>query len=200
MLKQPVNHVLIQHYRSGADFISEHSDKTIDVVPGSKIVNVSIGAQRVMTLRTKKDVLGGVPHPDADDAGSVMGKRLVQRIPLPHNSMFVMGLETNAKWMHGVHTDKRVPTVKNAAELFNNQERISLTFRQIGTFLTADQTHIYGQGASGKTKETARPVVLGGREASRLIEAFGNENHQSEFDWQANYGAGFDVLHFTPRK
>ena len=199
MLQHPVNHVLIQHYRSGADYISEHSDKTIDVVPGSKIVNVSIGAQRVMTLRTKKDVVSGVPHPDADDAGSVSEKRLVQRIPLPHNSMFVLGLDTNAKWMHGIRTDKRIPTVKNAAEVFNNQERISLTFRQIGTFLTADQSHIYGQGATGKTKQEARPIVLGGADAARLIMAFGNENHQSDFDWQANYGEGFDVLHFTPR-
>lgn len=44
VLDHPVNHVLIQHYRSGADYISEHSDKTIDVVRGSKIVNVSLGA------------------------------------------------------------------------------------------------------------------------------------------------------------
>ncbi|THH31263.1 hypothetical protein EUX98_g2925 [Antrodiella citrinella] len=197
VLKHPVNHVLIQHYRSGADYISEHSDKTVDVVPGSYIVNVSIGAQRVMTLRTKKDVLGGVPHPDADDSSSVQEKRVVQRVPLPHNSMFVMGLQTNAKWMHSIRADKRVPTVKSAAEVFNNQERISLTFRNIGTFLSADQSHIHGQGAKGKTKKDARPIVLGGAEAEALIVAFGNENHQSDFDWQANYGEGFDVLHFN---
>ncbi|KAJ3508148.1 hypothetical protein NLJ89_g5915 [Agrocybe chaxingu] len=45
-LNHPVNHVLIQFYRSGKDYISEHSDKTIDVVRGSNIVNVSLGAQR----------------------------------------------------------------------------------------------------------------------------------------------------------
>jgi alkylated DNA repair dioxygenase AlkB len=42
--------VLIQLYRTGADYISEHSDKTIDVVRGSRIVNVSLGARRTMTL------------------------------------------------------------------------------------------------------------------------------------------------------
>lgn len=46
VLQHPVNHVLIQFYRSGNDYISEHSDKTIDVVPNSKIVNVSFGAER----------------------------------------------------------------------------------------------------------------------------------------------------------
>ena len=84
-LNHPVNHVLIQHYRNGADYISEHSDKTIDVVRSSRIVNVSLGARRHMTLRSK----------DADTAG----KRDVQRVKLPHNSMFVLGLATNAKWV-----------------------------------------------------------------------------------------------------
>ena len=187
-LNHPVNHVLIQHYRSGADYISEHSDKTIDVVAGSKIVNVSLGAQRVMTLRTKRDAA------EAEDAG-----RISERVALPHNSMFVMGLETNKKWLHSVRTDKRPDKTKSEEELFQNGERISLTFRRIGTFLTADQTHIYGQGAKGKTKEDARPVVNGGPEAEKLLAAFGQENQHSDFDWQAGYGEGFDVLHFTAK-
>lgn len=35
VLQHPINHVLIQHYRSGTDMISVRSDKTIDVVTGS---------------------------------------------------------------------------------------------------------------------------------------------------------------------
>ena len=56
-LQQPLNHALIQYYRHGGDYISEHSDKTIDVVKNSYIVNVSMGAERVMVLRMKKDGL-----------------------------------------------------------------------------------------------------------------------------------------------
>lgn len=192
VLDHPVNHVLIQHYRTGADYISEHSDKTIDVVRGSKVVNVSLGAQRVMTLRLKRDrvqnagQLGGVP-------------RQSQKIPLPHNSMFVLGLETNAKWLHGINHDKRPIQLKSPEEQFMNGERISLTFRQIGTFLSCDQSRIYGQGAKGNTIEDAHPVVNGTEEAANLVEAFGKENQQSEFDWDAIYGEGSDVLHFTPR-
>ncbi|KII84875.1 hypothetical protein PLICRDRAFT_344774 [Plicaturopsis crispa FD-325 SS-3] len=193
VLNHPVNHVLIQHYRSGADYISEHSDKTVDVVRGSNIVNVSLGAQRVMTLRAKKDTVS------VKDGGDELTPRAAQRIPLPRNSMFVMGPETNRKWLHGVNHDKRPASVKGDAEQFAGGERISLTFRHIGTFLTADESHIYGQGATGKTKETARPVVNGGKQGGRLIWAFGNENHQSNFDWDANYGRGFDVLHFSVR-
>lgn len=191
VLDHPVNHVLIQHYRSGADYISEHSDKTIDVVRGSKVVNVSLGAQRVMTLRRKRDGL-----PNAGQDGVV---RPSQRIPLPHNSMFVLGLETNAKWLHAINHDKRPIETKSPEERFMSGERISLTFRQIGTFLSADESRIYGQGAKGKTREDARPVVNGTREAARLLEAFGKENQQSGFDWDAVYGEGSDVLHFTPR-
>ncbi|KAH8169498.1 isochorismatase family protein [Sarocladium implicatum] len=53
-LGHPLNHVLIQYYRDGTDYISEHSDKTIDVVQGSYIANVSLGAQRTMVFRTKR--------------------------------------------------------------------------------------------------------------------------------------------------
>lgn len=191
VLKHPVNHVLIQHYRSGADYISEHSDKTIDVVRGSRVVNVSLGAQRIMTLRLKRDGMDGrekgTPRPS-------------QKIPLPHNSMFVLGLETNAKWLHAINHDKRPLDLKSPEEQFMNGERISLTFRHIGTFLTADESQIYGQGAKGKTRETAQPVVKGTEEATKLLEAFGKENQQSDFDWEAVYGEGSDVLHFTPRQ
>jgi alkylated DNA repair dioxygenase AlkB len=188
VLNQPLNHVLIQHYRSGADYISEHSDKTIDVVRGSKIVNISLGAQRVMTLRMKKD---GARHVDPEAS-----TRPTQRFPLPHNSMFVMGPETNAKWLHGINHDKRPLKLKSSPERRESGERISLTFRHIGTFLTKDQTKIFGQGAKGKTREDARSVVNGTEEGSRLIQAFGKENHESNFDWDGNYGEGFDVLHF----
>ncbi|KAF8838539.1 hypothetical protein BDN67DRAFT_997637 [Paxillus ammoniavirescens] len=190
-LNHPVNHVLIQHYRSGADYISEHSDKTIDIVRGSKVVNVSLGAQRIMTLRLKRDGVqnageGGAPRPS-------------QKIPLPHNSMFVLGLDTNTKWLHSINHDKRPSHLKSEEEQFMNGERISLTFRNIGTFLSGDESHIYGQGAKGKTRLDAQPVVNGRDEAAKLLEAFGKENQQSGFDWDAVYGEGFDVLHFTPR-
>jgi 2OG-Fe(II) oxygenase superfamily len=199
-----VNHVLIQYYRTGKDYISEHSDKTIDVVRGSNIVNVSLGAQRVMTLRSKRDKTAQAEQettissePDAEVSPP---PRNSQRIPLPHNSMFVMGPETNSKWLHGINHDNRPLKIKSDAERYQGGERISLTFRHIGTFLTADESKIYGQGARGKTKEIAGTVIHGTGETSRLIQAFGEENHRSDFDWDKNYGEGFDVLHFTKQE
>ncbi|KDR72853.1 hypothetical protein GALMADRAFT_73004 [Galerina marginata CBS 339.88] len=225
VLNHPVNHVLIQYYRTGKDYISEHSDKTIDVVRGSNIVNVSLGAQRVMTLRVKKDRAEKVADssnsgastapgtsgtsPSASDSPSeqwtvVSGKshgppRTSQRIPLPHNSMFVMGLETNAKWLHGINHDNQPLKTKSPEERIENGGRISLTFRHIGTFLSADETLIWGQGAKGKVKDRAGQVVNDKKEAQKLIWQFGVENQQSEFDWKRAYGRGFDVLHLTTR-
>lgn len=207
-LGHPLNHVLIQHYRNSNDYISEHSDKSLDIVRGSYIANVSLGAERTMVLRTKR------PPKDKEkkDAPTATGtetpwtaaekaKRQIQRAPLPHNSLLRMGLQTNMRWLHAIRPDKRSDRDKSSSELAYSGARISLTFRQIGTFLNSSQTKIWGQGAVGKTKEEAQLVVNGQTdEAVRMLQAFGHENHASEFDWEKNYGAGFNVLHMGSPK
>ncbi|KAM0333995.1 hypothetical protein ACHAQA_001015 [Verticillium albo-atrum] len=194
-LDHPLNHVLIQFYRDGKDYISEHSDKTLDIVKGSNIVNVSLGAERTMIFRTKrleKDPTK-TTQTSPDDK-----KRTTTRKGLPHNSMCRMGLVTNMRWLHAIRQDKRSERDKSTAELAFAGARISLTFRQIGTFLDRDGTLIWGQGATGKTREDARPVINGqGPEAVGMLRAFGTENHASEFDWAKHYGPGFDVLHMS---
>ncbi|KAK3400661.1 hypothetical protein B0T20DRAFT_150862 [Sordaria brevicollis] len=206
-LGHPLNHVLIQHYRNSNDYISEHSDKSLDIVRGSYIANVSLGAERTMVLRTKrppkdkekKDTpAAGTETPST---AAEKAKRQIQRAPLPHNSLLRMGLQTNMRWLHAIRPDKRSDRDKSASELAYNGARISLTFRQIGTFLNSSQTKIWGQGAVGKTKEEAQSVVNGQTdEAVRMLQAFGHENHSSEFDWEKNYGAGFNVLHMGSPK
>lgn len=186
-LEHPLNHVLIQHYRSGNDYISEHSDKTLDIARGSCIINVSLGAERLMTLRGK---------PNTAPAGET---RPHQRIPLPHNSLFVLGPKTNCTWLHSIKQDKRDRGLKSPDELANSGARISLTFRYIATYLNVEETLIWGQGATAKSEADAKPVINGpSPEAEKLLEAFGRENQDPEFDWDAYYGSGHDVLHFQP--
>jgi alkylated DNA repair dioxygenase AlkB len=86
-LGQRVNHGLIQWYRSGRDWISEHADKSLDIAPNTVICNLTVGATRVMLLKTK----------DRDPT-----TRRIQRIDLPHNSLFVLGLDTNRVWRHEI--------------------------------------------------------------------------------------------------
>jgi nicotinamidase-related amidase/alkylated DNA repair dioxygenase AlkB/glutathione S-transferase len=184
-----LNHVLIQLYRSGQDFISEHSDKTLDIVKGSSIVNVSFGAQRTMRLRTKKaDKIEDAKEPVARDT---------QRVAMPHNSMFVLGLKSNQRWLHGINPDKRLQAERSEFEEAYGGARISLTFRSIGTFLDAEESKIWGQGATSKEQRDAQDVINDDEsENEHVVRAFSRENHQAEFDWDEWYGKGYDVLHF----
>ncbi len=191
LVGHPLNHVLIQLYRSGNDFISEHSDKTLDIVKGSSIVNVSFGSQRTMRLRTKRS-----QSKTEDDVDSITAQRETQRVAMPHNSMFVLGLKSNAKWLHSIQPDKRLPAERSETEKAYNGIRISLTFRHIGTFLDAKETVIWGQGATAKIQRDAADIVSNDEtESKRLITAFSRENHSSDFSWDEHYGDGFDVLH-----
>ncbi|KAL4974074.1 hypothetical protein BDW66DRAFT_153236 [Aspergillus desertorum] len=186
VLGHPLNHALIQLYRDGQDRISEHSDKTLDIVRGSSICNVSLGAQRVMVLRQKGS---------ANVEGTA---RVTQRVPMPHESLFILGEKTNSGWLHGIKADKRQEREKSAEERAYGGQRISLTFRHIGTFLGPAGDTIWGQGAVSKCQEEARPVIHGNaEETGRLVRAFGEENRSINFDWNAVYGKGFDVVNFV---
>ncbi|MCJ1322218.1 hypothetical protein MMC15_007565 [Xylographa vitiligo] len=191
ILKQPLNHALIQLYRDGQDNISEHSDKTLDIVRDSSIVSVSLGAQRTMVLRTKRD-----QH--LKNGGATPGGRQVQRIPLPHNSVFVLGPRTNRRWLHGIRPDKRDAREKSEEEKASNGERISITFRNIATFTDKSNRKIWGQGAVSKYRITAGTVSTNNStEMDAMIEAFGKENQQSDFHWEAEYGEGFNAVNLV---
>jgi hypothetical protein len=224
-----LNHVLIQWYRSGEDNISEHSDKTLDIVRGSSIVNMSFGAERMMTLRSKKQPphstlqsdatptstpdLPTTPSPSkpADPTTQVSGPdRLIQRITLPHPSLFILGPTTNTSFLHSIRADKRPVHEKSPSELAFDSNRISLTFRNIGTFVNVTTGRIWGQGATSKTRDGAKRVLGGGngtseekreelrKKGEEMIRAFGTENHatSTSWDWERTYGVGWDVVDF----
>ncbi|KAH6667019.1 isochorismatase family protein family [Plectosphaerella plurivora] len=197
-LGHPLNHVLIQFYRDGTDYISEHSDKTLDIVKGSYITNVSLGAERTMVFRTKRTDRDPSTGASSSPPPSEGNKRKIQRARLPHNSLCRVGLKTNMRWLHSIKQDKRMDRDKSDAELAFAGGRISLTFRQIGTFLDSDNALIWGQGATSKTRDEAKPVINGqSDEMVAMLRAFGTENHSSHFDWEEHYGNGFDVLHMS---
>lgn len=196
LIGHKLNHVLIQLYRGGHDSISEHSDKTLDIVHGSSICNVSFGAQRTMCLRTKRSAkLQNTPSNRYSDLTE--GGRRVQRVPLPHNSLFVWGPKSNMRWLHAINPDRRPDHEKSPAELRYDGIRISLTFRHIGTFMSPSTGVIWGQGAVSKTSNTAQQIIHGDKtEITRLLCSFSDENRQTEFHWNAIYGHGFNIVNF----
>ncbi len=179
-LDQPLNHGLIQRYTGGQSFINPHADKTLDVARGSAIVNLSLGATRTLILRPK---------------GS---RGELRRIALPHNSLFVLGWETNRRFVHGIRHDRRAEREKRADELAEGGLRISLTLRTIATFQRIADGRLFGQGARAKSEEslTEHPPGDDLAEATAMLEAFGRENRDPEFSWEDHYGGGFDALNF----
>lgn len=177
------NHCLVQRYRGGSDYISEHSDKTLDVLQNSPIVNVSFGATRVLTLRSKKKT--SLPRP-------------AQKIVLPHNSIFFLGPKTNRELAHSISRDGRRDAEKSRDELREGGHRISLTLRTVATFQRREDHVLIGQGAPHPPRPSSEP---GSQEyeanVEAMIKAFSAENRQdSSFDWDAEYGRGFAELGF----
>jgi alkylated DNA repair dioxygenase AlkB len=179
----PLNHGLLQLYRHGRDWISEHADKTLDVARPSSIVNVSLGSVRTMALRPKEG--------RATDGSSTL------KVPLPHGSVFVLGLETNRRWYHAIKQRGAGP---------DDGPRISLTFRSIGTWLDPVTGAVWGVGAPSRTRAeaTARAGVRAALpsaerarverdEAERMLRLFREENIDPSFDAGA-YGPGFEVV------
>jgi hypothetical protein len=179
----PLNHCLLQLYRHGRDWIGEHTDKTLDLARPSSIVNVSLGRTRTMVLRPKRA---------AGEASAA-----TQKLPLPHGSFLVMGLETNREFSHAIRQEG--PSDEDGP-------RISLTFRHIGTLYDAGAGAVWGVGAptSGRAEAEARargraalPADERERreraEAERMIQLFREENVDPDFD-PASYRPGFEAL------
>jgi alkylated DNA repair dioxygenase AlkB len=125
-----LNHAIIQEYRDGNDHITEHADKTIDIKPGSLIVNYSVGEARTMKFRSKEPI---------NHVNSVYD---IQDMELINDSLCILDLETNRFYKHSIRQNKTII-----------KPRISITFRTIGTFYNQITKTVYGQGAPKKGVE-----------------------------------------------
>jgi hypothetical protein len=200
---QIFNHVLIQLYRTGRDHINEHSDKTLDILHGSNIVNFSVGSARTFQLKLKKD-----SSLQRDPAIIPL-----QKIVLVNNSAFVCSWMTNAHFMHGIRPDKRDEQFKRDEELLQSGMRISLTYRSIATYSYRGEESdlLFGQGAKHKLIPSSLSELqqfitsyseevkvhddeTEDEESLRMLQAFSKENHHADFDWDAYYSRGFDLV------
>jgi hypothetical protein len=127
------NIVKIQRYDDGKAFIRAHSDKVLDLAPDVPIFNYRIGATRnlVMTHKVTKER---------------------HCVPMPHNSLFVIGPQTNREWLHGIEVEDM------------DEPSISMIFRQSVTFKAPDGS------LSGPTAH----LCAGSNK--QLISAYGTEN------------------------
>jgi alkylated DNA repair dioxygenase AlkB len=123
-LNVSLNYAIIQCYRDGNDHITEHSDKTTDIVPGTLIVNYSVGTTRRMKFRSKEKI------------NEKLSDYHIVNMDLTNDSLCVLDLETNRFYKHGIKPNQTI-----------TDSRISITFRTIGTFYDKKTRIVYGQGA-----------------------------------------------------
>jgi hypothetical protein len=173
------NHVLVQLYRNGLDHIQQHSDKTLDIVKDSVIVNVSFGVTRKLTLKSK--------------FCDILGNKDIININMTHGSMFVLGANTNRFYTHGIKPDKRPTMLKNLTkpdEIIYDDQRISLTFRNIGTFIKNNNT-IYGVCYK---QNTDTDTNIDSENEKNMLIAFGKENKCYQYSSEQIYCNGFNCF------
>jgi hypothetical protein len=125
-----------------------------------------------------------------------------QKLPLPHGSLFMLNLESNQKFYHGI---------KQLGTDGTDEPRISLTLRYIGTYYDPNNGAVWGIGAPSKTRAEANARIkwihslsLAERlakeqaEADNMLRLFREENINDNFDAHS-YQPGFDILDLRGR-
>ncbi|ELR22314.1 DNA repair system protein [Acanthamoeba castellanii str. Neff] len=86
---QPYNYVLCNLYKDGDDYIGWHADKEGDIVPGSTIASVSLGAKRLFKLRHEQT-------------------KEVKEVWLEPGSLLLMKGDTQKHYKHCTVTENRI--------------------------------------------------------------------------------------------
>ena len=84
------NSVGLNYYRDGHDSVAPHNDHLYEVVAGHPIALISLGATRLMTIRSKAPL------------DAARGKRRILDCDLEGGSLLVMSYETQLHYDHGV--------------------------------------------------------------------------------------------------
>lgn len=95
------NNCLANYYETGQNTMGFHVDSTEELVPGTGIAIVSLGAERTLTFRRMDDTTIRVPY------------------SLRSGSLLYMPAEVQQEWKHGLLKQEGA------------EGRISLTFRQV---------------------------------------------------------------------
>ena len=158
------NHALVQLYRTSQDSISRHADKTLDIARGTPIISVSFGASRLFTLRSKATLKAGT------------GAETTHKITLMDNSALHLGLDTNAKFTHQILSDRRADGQRREDETAYDGQRISITLRNVATYVRRKDGRVFGQGARHKTEAALDSAIAAeGKEARRAGEVVGTK-------------------------
>jgi hypothetical protein len=153
-----VNIAKIQKYEDGNSNIHGHADKIIDLKEGVPIYNARFGSTRIVMLTNKLD----------------SAKQI--RVVMKHNSLMILGPQTNAEWTHGV------PATEDGT---STGASYSVIFRESVTFKHPDGAdYLFGERTKFKTFEELNELIRDGSITkvprppySELKALFAVENH-----------------------
>jgi hypothetical protein len=123
----PLNFCRIAHHRSSGGKIRFRSELCLDMKEGSNIAIVSLGEGLVLELRPKPGVSSSATP---------------QKIYLRHNTLFLLGAETNRLFQYSIRCSRKAQP---------GQARFSLTFRDLTTFRSNSNGIVYGPGTRYRT-------------------------------------------------
>jgi len=148
----------IQKYDSGKIAIGAHADKILDLKEGVPILIARFGVDRTCVLTHK-----------------VTGE--IIKIPVPNNSLLVLGWNTNLEWKHSIEKDKLI-----------KDPSYSIVFRESVTFKIPSD-HVFGERTPFKTY---RDLLSGDSisnthwsrkyQKEQMIECFHKENTSTNVD------------------
>ncbi len=82
------NYALLNYYKDGNDYVSQHSDNEKSIVKDSTIASVSFGQERAFIMKNKQTK-----------------QKIV--IPLKSGSLLLMKGKVQEKWTHGINKTKK---------------------------------------------------------------------------------------------
>uniref|UniRef100_A0A6S8JFR8 Isochorismatase-like domain-containing protein n=1 Tax=Amphora coffeiformis TaxID=265554 RepID=A0A6S8JFR8_9STRA len=126
------NFVRLVHHKTPNDSVRFRSDMCLDMKEGTSIAIVALGEGMLLELR---------PKPGLGSSATA------QKIYLRHNTLFLLGPETNRLFQYSIRCSRKAP---------KNKHRISMTFRDLVTFQAKEEKLIYGPGTRYNTLQDYR--------------------------------------------
>jgi alkylated DNA repair dioxygenase AlkB len=93
----PFNSAGLNLYRDGRDSVAPHNDHLYEILAGFPIALISLGATRLMTIRSKAK-----PPFDPERSRGAQGRRRILDLDLESGSLLLMSYETQKFYDHGI--------------------------------------------------------------------------------------------------